>query len=123
MKPITMHSYGQGKISHGEMRRDSLTLARYELELLTHSQGLLGNPQCGRIPVACMATDHQTRRKFNPRVARVMVHFMPAHIVLILITPDVTVLRLHHTTMAAMVREVKARVKARHSRVIRVKGP
>ena len=108
------------------MRRKSLTLAGYGLELLTHSRGLLGIPQCGRIPVVCMAVDHQTRRKVNPRVARVMVHFMPALIVLILITPDVTVPGLHHTTMAAMareVREVKARAKARCSIVIRVKGP
>ena len=72
----------------------------------------------------CTATGHQTQRKGNPRVARVMAHFMPALVVLILITPDVTVPGLHHTTMAAMardVREVKARARARHSIVTRFK--
>ena len=55
-----------------------------------------------------------------------MTHFKPALIVLILITPDGTVLRFLHTTMATMtreVREVKARAKARCSIVTRVKGP
>ena len=54
-----------------------------------------------------------------------MAHFKPALTVLILITPDGTVLRFLHTTTATMareVREVKARAKARDSTVTRVKG-
>ena len=55
------------------------------------------------------------------------MHFaqsVPALIVLTLITPDETVPRLHHTTMAAMareVREVKARARTRLNIVTRVK--
>ena len=124
MKPNIMHSYDQGKNSHGEMRRNRPTLAGYELELQMHSRGLLGIPQCARTPTPCMATNHQTQRKVNLRVARGMAHFKPALTVLILITPDGTVLRLLHTTTATMareVREVKARAKARCSIVTRVK--
>ena len=75
----------------------------------------------------CVATDHQLRRKVNARVAMVSVPFVqsvPARIVLTLITPDETVPRLRHTTMAAMareVREVKAKAKARRSIVSSVR--
>ena len=67
MTPNIMLSYDQGKNSHGEMRRNSLTLAGYELELLSHSRVLLGIPQYARTLTLCMATNHQTRRKANLR--------------------------------------------------------
>ena len=119
-----MHGFGRGKISHREMRKNSPTLAGYDLDLPTRSRGPLGTPQFASILVAGMAKDHPTWRRVNLKVARVSVHLTLVPIVLILITLDVTVPRLHHIIAAAMVREVrevKARARVRHSIVIRVK--